>query len=920
MPPPFLIWALRSLLLGLAYALISVLALRLALPPNYATPLYPSAGLALAALLCWGWRMVPAVVLGSFAANVLLAMERGHPSLLGPALIGVGAGLQAWVGAWAVQRLRGADAQALSLTEPRDLALFYALGAGLSCLISPSMGAAALWLNGAATLAQLPSTWGHWWVGDTLGVLIGAPITLTLIGQPRATWAPRRISVALPMLAATLLMVLATSQVISWETQGQRQAFERDALAAANALETALQEPLQALAANQVLFSIYPNLNRREFERGSVARLATGSRLLALGWAARVGPSELAAFDAAARRDGLADYRVHERQRAGDLRIATDEDKLAIRLIEPLQRNASALGVNIRAIPQARPALDHAARTGLPAATAGFRLSQDSADNTGVVLYQAVYAGEPGEPGNQALRQQALRGMVFATIRPDQVLDTVVRASAPYLAFCLVDTDPHTARPLLAGKPGCAAQTLPPLSRVHKLQFSGRAWELRAWAASPMPSHDGMGSLLFAVVGLISTALLGALLLTVTGRAKRIADLVTERTAELRREVQERERAAEALHASEERFRNIFEHAAVGLVFTDLRGVPQQVNPYFCRLVGFSSAELMQRSSIAITHPDDRAEDLRLGRSLLRGEIDSYRRNKRYITKFGQIVQVRALVSMQRDARGEPFRLVGVVEDVTDQLRLRELERARSAAEAANQAKNEFLSRISHELRTPLNAMLGFTQLLELGGEQQLSEQQRGWLAQIRAAGWHLLEMINETLDWSRIETGALKLELAPQALEPLLASTWAMLEADAAKRGIAYSVELAADAQQVYADATRLKQVFTNLLSNAVKYNHPQGQVRVSSRALGDERIEITVADTGLGLSEAQQAQLFQPFNRLGRELSQAEGTGIGLVICKRLVEAMNGSLTVRSATGQGASFVLDLPASAGAMSSAAD
>jgi PAS domain S-box-containing protein len=917
MPPPFLTWALRSLALSLAYALISVLALRLALPPNYATPLYPSAGLALAALLCWGWRMVPAVVLGAFAANVLLSVERGHPSLLGPALIGIGAGLQAWAGAWLVQRLRGDGQQDLTLTEPRELALFYALGAGFSCLISPSMGAAALWLNGAATLAQLPSNWGHWWVGDTLGVLIGAPITLTLIGQPRATWAPRRVSVALPMLAATLLMVLATAQVIAWETQGQRQAFERDALATTNALETALQEPLQALAANQVLFSIYPGLNRREFERGSVARLVNGSRLLALGWAARVGSGEAAGVEQAARRDGLADFRVHERQRPGDLSPGPTEDRLAIRLIEPLQRNASALGVNIRAIPQSLPALEHTVRTGLPAATAGFRLSQDSGDNTGVVLYQAVYAGEPG---TESERQQALRGVVFATIRPDQVLEPVVRASASYLAFCLVDTDPHASRPVLAGPAGCEAQPLPGLSRVHKLQYSGRTWELRTWAAGAMPSHDGMGSLLFAVVGLISTALLGALLLTVTGRAKRIADLVTERTAELSREVQERERAAQALHASEERFRNIFEHAAVGLVFTDLRGVPQQVNPYFCRLVGYSSAELMQRSSISITHPDDRAEDLRLGRSLLRGEIDSYRRDKRYITKFGQIVQVRALVSMQRDARGEPFRLVGVVEDVTDQLRLRELERARSAAEAANQAKNEFLSRISHELRTPLNAMLGFTQLLELGGEQQLSEQQRGWLAQIRAAGWHLLELINETLDWSRIETGALKLELAPQALEPLLASTWAMLEADAAKRGIEFSVELAADAKQVIADATRLKQVFTNLLSNAVKYNHPQGQVRVSSRALDDGRVEITVADTGLGLSEAQQAQLFQPFNRLGRELSQAEGTGIGLVICKRLVEAMQGSLTVHSAAGEGSRFVLDLPAGADAMSSAAD
>lgn len=884
--PSLATWVWRNLTLSLVYALVAVLALRLILPPGYAAPLYPSAGLALAAMLCWGWRALPGVTLGAMVANVLLSMDRGHPSLLGPALIGLGAAAQAWLGACLVRRNAAKTEQDLTLTEPKDLASFYLLGAGLSCLISPSVGTAALCLNQAVPLQNLASTWGHWWVGDTLGVLIGAPIALTVLGRPRAAWAPRRITVGLPMLAATLLMALATVQVVGWEAQGQQQSFERDAQSVSVAMDAALQEPLQALAAQQALLSISPELSRRDFERSSMARLAAGSRLLALGWAERV-------------------------------TTADNAEQLQIRYIEPQQRHATALGADLASSPAIKLRLDAAVRSGLPTAVPGSQLAEDGSDRQSVMLLQPVYGGEPRQ---ELQRRQAWRGMVFATLRPDQLLDSVSHAGAKYLATCLVQLDEAGTARRLAGTSGCEIQDLPALQRRQAMRVADQRWELRIWAAGTPPGAGGMSSLLFAVVGLISTALLGALLLTVTGRARRIEDLVAERTAALSHEVAERELSAQALRASEQRFRSIFEHAAVGVVFTDLRGVPQEVNPYFCRLVGYSSQELMERSSLSFTHPDDKAEDLRLGRSLLRGEIESYRRTKRYITRTGHTVQVRSLVSMLRDAKGEPYRLVGVVEDVTDQLKLRELEQARASAEAANQAKNEFLSRISHELRTPLNAMLGFTQLLELDGEHHFSQRQRAWLTQIQQAGWHLLEMINETLDWSRIETGALKLDLAPQALEPLLATTWSLVEADALQRGISYRMSLGSNAGQVMGDATRLKQVFTNLLSNAVKYNQPGGRIEVSSRVFDAGRIEVLVSDTGLGLTEVQQTQLFQPFNRLGREHSQTEGSGIGLVICKRLVEAMGGNLLVSSVAGQGSSFAVILPSPDEGEASAAD
>jgi signal transduction histidine kinase/ActR/RegA family two-component response regulator len=284
-------------------------------------------------------------------------------------------------------------------------------------------------------------------------------------------------------------------------------------------------------------------------------------------------------------------------------------------------------------------------------------------------------------------------------------------------------------------------------------------------------------------------------------------------------------------------------------------------------------------------------------------------RNTRLQHRDGPMLWVRMNWSVLRNLQGRPQRLVAVVEDITEQLRRHEAEQGRQAAESANRAKNEFLSRMSHELRTPLNAMLGFAQLLDLDRNQRLAPHQLAWVAQILQAGWHLLEMINDTLDLSRIEAGMLRLDLTAVPLQPLLSHCLAMVGPSAAQRGIELELHVGAEAQRALADETRLKQVITNLVSNAVKYNVQGGRVVVRAVRENPQMVTVRVLDTGLGLSQAQMAELFQPYNRLGRENSDTEGTGIGLVISRRLAELMNGTLEAESVQGQGATFVLRLP-----------
>jgi CheY-like chemotaxis protein/anti-sigma regulatory factor (Ser/Thr protein kinase) len=218
-----------------------------------------------------------------------------------------------------------------------------------------------------------------------------------------------------------------------------------------------------------------------------------------------------------------------------------------------------------------------------------------------------------------------------------------------------------------------------------------------------------------------------------------------------------------------------------------------------------------------------------------------------------------------------------------------------------------------------MNAILGFTQLMQMDAAEPLSPAQRGRAEQIAQAGWHLLEMINDTLDLSRIESGSLRLETVVLALPPLLTRALSLVQHNAAERGLAISQRLDPGALRVLGDATRVTQILTNLLSNAVKYNHPGGSISIDARSREPGWVEIAVSDTGLGLTEEQRAALFQPFNRLGRERTGLPGTGIGLVISQRLAEMMGGSLRAEAAEvveAPGASFVLRLPAvsSAGA------
>jgi signal transduction histidine kinase/CheY-like chemotaxis protein len=275
-------------------------------------------------------------------------------------------------------------------------------------------------------------------------------------------------------------------------------------------------------------------------------------------------------------------------------------------------------------------------------------------------------------------------------------------------------------------------------------------------------------------------------------------------------------------------------------------------------------------------------------------------------------------VEQRERAQGEVMRLnVDLEQRVTE--RTSELALAKAAAEEANQAKSSFLSSMSHELRTPLNAILGFTQLLANDAQPNNVERKKEFTGYILKAGKHLLTLINEVLDLAKVESGAVTLSLEAVALDEVVQECRAMIEPLGDQRGLRMSFP-AVPGMTVLADRTRLKQILLNLLSNAIKYNRAGGAVALDCVPDATGRVRIAVRDSGPGLSAAQMEELFQPFNRLGQEAGTEEGTGIGLVVTKRLVELMNGSIGVTSTVGIGSVFWIELGCVATAPPGAAD
>ncbi|MDO9267809.1 MAG: PAS domain S-box protein [Methylobacter sp.] len=658
-------WVLHIAGLAAAYFITGKLGTFLAIPPGYATAIWPPSGIALAGILIYGYRAWPGILLGSFLVNFAATLATGPASetltsFITTLVIGGGASLQAVAGAYLVRRFAGFPNL---LTREREVFLFLFFGGILSALVNSVIAVSTLVATGRIPSANVLVNWGTWWMGDALGVFIFTPLVLVWGLRPDEAWRNRRMAITVPIIAMFVLTTVAVRYEAQNNSERLKFQFDQQAVELSVALEKSILTHLNVLRSLESFYSASTMVDRDEFRTFVAHSLDNFQGIQALGWNPRILSSERDTFERSVRSKDYPHFRLTEQDTDKRLVRARNRPEYApAGFIEPYQGNEAALGYDVYSDEFRREAVNRARDTGEIATTAPVKLVQEHGNQHGIIAFMPLYRkGFPHQTLEQ--RRNNISGYMVAVFRGgDIVISALKGLNQERLSYRLIDegapaggqlifsSDQKQLKPLVLRENGLFGTNFSLASHLV-IPVGGRQWRFEvAPTQDYFAYHRSDNAWLILLVGLLLTSMGSVFAMVFSGRGSVLRQLVDERTA--------------ALAQSEERFRSTFEGAPVGVVNTALDGRFLAVNQGFCDLVGYSRNELLTMTVMQLTHPDYRQSGADRIRQTLAGEIAGFNAEKKYVCKDGRFVWGNLSATLIRHPDGSADYFIAVIENI----------------------------------------------------------------------------------------------------------------------------------------------------------------------------------------------------------------------------------------------------------------